>query len=223
MIHAFPIGSRLMLATSQFDFSPKASDRRLEVWLNFRPGTAAGESVRQFEMPAEPLQTVQDMTGGRWDAFQTGSQDFNCRNAVGIMAATDGAVFKDKDEGIVMGGGVAFRRGTPDQTDQFVRVSGHVSTLVAEGAAVSVLLALAPQDQPLTILTDSANVMYAMQHCSRRELQRDFSNHTEAEADSVFGTEPGCPHSADTLGQSEVSHFGGAERESRQACNCGTF
>ena len=179
LIHKFPKGSRLMLAKAQFDFNPRASALQLEVWTNFVLSRDATESIRQFQMPAEPLQTLQDMTGGRWEAFQSGSQDFKYRNSDGIVAATDGAVFKDKDEGIVMGGGVAFRRDTPNQTDQFVRVNGHVSTLVAEGAAVSVLLAIAPVDQPLTILTDSANVMFAMQHCSRKELQRDFSNHTD--------------------------------------------
>ena len=36
------------------------------------------------------------------------------------------------------------------------------------------------KDTPLTILTDSANLMYVMEHCSRKERWKDFSNHPDA-------------------------------------------
>jgi ribonuclease HI len=52
---------------------------------------------------------------------------------------------------------------------------------VAEGTAARVLLDMVPVDKPLVIFTDSANIMYAMQHCSRRERWKDFSNHADAQ------------------------------------------
>jgi hypothetical protein len=42
-------------------------------------------------MPGEPLKTLQDMSGGRWESFHAGSQDFAYRNVAGIVAATDGS------------------------------------------------------------------------------------------------------------------------------------
>ena len=80
-----------------------------------------------------------------------------------------------------MGGGIAFRAGDCDLADEQVRIHRHVSTLVAEGAAACVLLAMVPKTAPLVIFTDSANIMFAMQHCSRREAWRDFSGHADAE------------------------------------------
>ncbi len=95
------------------------------------------------------------------------------------MAATDGSVVDDPDEGMCMGAGIAFREGGHALQDTLLRVSGHVTTFVAEGAAASFLLGMVPADVPLTILTDSANIMFTMQHCSRLEKWRDFSNHPD--------------------------------------------
>ena len=78
-----------------------------------------------------------------------------------------------------MGGGVAYFPGSHKLQDTGVHVCGQASSLVAEGAAAHVLLQTAPKSQQLTILTDSANVMFAMQHCSQRELWRDFSHHSQ--------------------------------------------
>lgn len=76
-----------------------------------------------------------------------------------------------------MSGGVAFADGDHDLTDTGIHVEGPISSFVAEGAAMLVLLQMVPTDQPLTVLTDSANVMWALQHCSRLELFKDFSKH----------------------------------------------
>ena len=62
-----------------------------------------------------------------------------------------------------------------------MRVHWHVTSFVAEGAAACVLLGMVRPEEPLTILTDSANVMFAAQHCTRQEKWKDFSNHTDTE------------------------------------------
>jgi hypothetical protein len=85
-----------------------------------------------------------------------------------------------------MGGGVAYRAGNHWCSDKCVLVRGHISSLVAEGAAALCLLTNTPLNTSLTILTDSANVMYAMQHCSRRELWRDLSRHPEEQLISAL-------------------------------------
>ena len=97
------------------------------------------------------------------------------------MAATDGAVRKYGKEGVLMSGGVAYRPGPHGLADTGLHVGGPISSLVAEGAAVLYLMEAAPPEEPLTILTDSANVMWAMQHCSRKERVADFSRHPNQE------------------------------------------
>ena len=130
-------------------------------------------------MPSDPLQAIYDMAGGHWQDFHFGSQDFKYRQAEGVVAATDGSVIKDEDEGICLGGGVAFQEGPHGLSDIYVRAYGRPSSFVAEGAAAAVLLSAVLTDVPLTILTDSANVMFAMQHCLRKDYCRDFSRHQE--------------------------------------------
>ena len=178
----FPVGTPIMLSANQFDLTPKASVRVLEVWVN-RYARMMGDmaSLGQIPVPVEPLLIVHNMTGGRWEHFHRGSQDYRYREFDGVVAATDGSVVHDPDEGLCMGGGVAFREGNHGLEDEQVRVFGHVTSFVAEGAAAAVLLGMVPEDVPLVILTDSANIMFAMQHCSRKEMWRDFSEHTDVE------------------------------------------
>jgi ribonuclease HI len=171
-----------MLSANQFDMAPKASTLVLEVWANKAAQLARGTpGIQSYNMPGEPLKALQDMSGGRWESFHAGSQDFVYRNVAGIVAATDGSIVKD-EEGIVrMGGGVAFRAGDHGLSNMCVHARGHISSFVAEGAAALAALQQVPTNADLTILTDSANVMFTMQHCSRKEQWRDFTDHPEAE------------------------------------------
>jgi ribonuclease HI len=182
MMGSFPVGTKILLSSSLWDHTPKASVKVLEVWANVDArNCAAIQRIGNFAMPSNPLLALHSMTGGLWTKFHQESQDFKYRDFDGIVAATDGSVLDDPDEGPCMGGGVAVRAGDHGLVDEHVRVRGHISSLVAEGAAACVLLGMAPLDKPLAILTDSANVMYAMQHCSRREVWKDFSDHADAQ------------------------------------------
>jgi ribonuclease HI len=178
-LRSFPVGTPIMLSANQFDHTPKASARVLEVWANGKARSHNMELLRDFAVSEEPLLAVQEMRGGRWQHFHQGAQDYKYREFEGIVAATDGSVLNDPEEGLCMGGGIAFRAGDHGLSDEYVRVHGHVTSFVAEGAAARVLLGMVPVDRPLVILTDSANIMFAMQHCSRRERWRDFSNHAD--------------------------------------------
>jgi len=178
-VASFPAQTRLMLSTKQFDFHPKASRQVLEVWANSPLRARRGVTcIGSFSMPEDPLQAINSMQAGRWTTFHEGAQDYPYRHVPGILAATDGAVKKYGKEGVLMSGGVAFREGDHNMMNTGVHVVGPISSFVAEGAAMLVLLETAPTDLPLTILTDSANVMWAMQHCSRLERVPDFSMHS---------------------------------------------
>jgi ribonuclease HI len=178
-VASFPAQTRLMLSTDQYDFRPKACSRALEVWANLRAHVRPGVlDISSFTMPDEPLRAINEMHGDRWDYFHLGAQDFTYRQAPGVLAATDGAVKKYGKDGVLMSGGVAYRAGAHGLVDTGLHVNGPISSFVAEGAALLFLLESAPPDEPLTILTDSANVMWAMQHCSRKEKIMDFSTHS---------------------------------------------
>lgn len=166
-----------MLSTTHYDFYPKASRHIVEVWANVPARARKGVAdIGSFAMPEAPLEAINRLVEGRWLSFHEGAQDYPYRHVPGILAATDGAVKKHGKAGVLMSGGVAYRQGDgPENTG--VHVEGPISSFVAEGAALLVLLETAPVHQPLTILTDSANVMWAMQHCSRRERVPDFSKH----------------------------------------------
>ena len=172
-----------MLSSNPVDFKPKASVRVIEIWANSSARKAAVLSdVQAFAMPTEPLKALQEMQGGRWESFHQGSQDFQYRHTPGgIVAATDGSISLGEDGIPLMGGGIAFQGSTHRLQDVCVHTWGHVSSLVAEGGAAQALLCRVDKATPLTILTDSANVMFAMQNCSRREEWRDFTHHPEAE------------------------------------------
>ena len=178
-VASFPAQARLLLSTKPYDFTPKASSQILEVWANdparVRKGVA---DIGSFSMPEAPLEAMNRLHTGRWIQFHQGAQDYPYRHVQGILAATDGAVKKYGDAGVLMSGGVAFRPGGHDLEDTGVHVDGPISSFLAEGAAILVLLQTVPQDQPLTVLTDAANVMWAMQHCSRQERVPDFSTHS---------------------------------------------
>jgi hypothetical protein len=114
------------------------------------------------------------MSGGRWDVFYSGSQDSLYRESAGVVAATDGSVDKDQNEGMCMGAGIAFRVNEHELADSGTLIPGynicgrHLCSFDHYCYNIRVLL---------TILTDSANIMFAMQHCSCCEKWRDFSNH----------------------------------------------
>ena len=181
-VAVFSVGAKLMLSKNQYDFSPKASHRVLEVWANQAANRHRGvPDLGSYAVPTDFLTALYNMKGGRWDSFHEGSQDFKYRTVDSIVAATDGSVVKGSDGSIQMGGGIAFQTGSCDYANMHVHTHGHVSTFVAEGAAIHVLLTEVEHDTPLTILTDSANIMFALQHCSRREAWKNFSDHPDAD------------------------------------------
>jgi hypothetical protein len=48
-------------------------------------------------------------TNHAWQHFHQGAQDYKYRDFEGIVAATDGSVLNDPDEGLCIGGGICDR------------------------------------------------------------------------------------------------------------------
>ena len=177
-VASFPAQKSLMLSTRPQNFNPKASSQVLEVRANNPARARKGVAdIGSFTMPESPLEAIDRLSEARWQQFHESAQDFPHRHVDGVWAATDGAVKKHGKAGVLMSGGVAFREGDHCLDNTGIHVEGPISSFVAEGAALLVLLETVPAFQPLTIMTDSANVMWAMQHCSRRERVPDFSRH----------------------------------------------
>ncbi len=105
------------------------------------------------------------------------------------------------EEGLCMGGGIAFRACDHGLSDEYVCVHWHVTSFVTEW----VPLGIVPVDLPLVILTDSANIMFAMQHCSRRELWLDFSNQADKQLLKELAI-PQAQHTALTVWVKVKSH-----------------
>ena len=84
---------------------------------------------------------------------------------------------------VKLGAALAFRRGDRPEGDIARIVVGGAffkkSSLLAEGGAIQTALETVQLHIPLTILTDSANIMYDMQHRSRNDWWRDFDSHRD--------------------------------------------
>lgn len=76
------------------------------------------------------------------------------------------------------GSAVAFRKS--DGRQGVIReVVGAYTSLAAEGGAILTALQEVSEEEDLTILTDSANMMFILQDCSQRDWWKDFSRHRD--------------------------------------------
>ena len=87
----------------------------------------------------------------------------------GILAASDGSA-----KG-AMGAGAVLRDATGSTTTHVCKVGGHASSFRAEAAAMHQAIIHAPPELPLAILTDSMNVVQALQAWDHAEYMRDMS------------------------------------------------
>jgi ribonuclease HI len=138
------------------------------------------ERLDAAEEGAASLADLQDRAGGRWDSFLSASQEYEHLNAPGTLVATDGSV-RSSGERVITGAGIAFRKGDEPRGDIAREIVGAPTSFAAEGGAVETALDETEVDTPLTIMTDSANIMFALQHCSRNDWWRDFDNHRDRE------------------------------------------
>jgi hypothetical protein len=59
----------IMLSANQFDHTPKASGRVLEVWANVKARSHNMERLKDFAVSEEPLLAVQEMHEGGGNSF----------------------------------------------------------------------------------------------------------------------------------------------------------
>ena len=136
---------------------------------------------------ATSLAHLYECEGGRWTHFRSAAQEFAHLTTTGALVATDGSVqvVEDGNGGkeVKLGAALAFRRGDRPEGDIARIVDGRASfkksSFLAEGGAIQTALETVQPHIPLTILTDSANIMYAMQHRSRNDWWRDFDSHRD--------------------------------------------
>ena len=95
-------------------------------------------------------------------------QDGAYIHAPGVLAACDGSVEAD------MGAAAVVQLLDCTTITDACKVEGDPSSFRAEAAGMHMSLVLAPTDEPLTILTDSMNVVYAMQAFNTLEFARDM-------------------------------------------------
>jgi ribonuclease HI len=182
MLTFFPSGALKMASGKAPILHPAGCKEILEIWAwgetNGAEAQASGPGLDAAEETAASLEDLQDRTGGRWATFLKASQEHRHLGAEGRVVATDGSV-RPSGEDVITGAGVAFRRGDEPKGDIVREIVGAPTSFGAEGGAVETALDETDDATPLTILTDSANIMFALQHCSRNDWWRDFDSHKD--------------------------------------------
>ena len=105
-------------------------------------------------------QTAQDY----WQRRQDGAYI----NTPGVLAACDGSA------DTTMGAAAVLRFEDGSVLTDSCRVDGPPSSFRSEAAGMHMALELAPRDRPLTIMTDSMNVLYAIRAFNTGEFARDM-------------------------------------------------
>ena len=80
-----------------------------------------------------------------------------------------------------MGAGGHWYPKDPQLTPFRVRVEGHPSTLLAEGAAIIRALEDTDLNEPLLIFTDSANMLFHIASCTSHDWWVDLSDHPDTD------------------------------------------
>jgi ribonuclease HI len=188
---SLPKGTALMAHKQHNVMFAAKSQEPLSIWVK---GALTQEDSRvctqilEATSPdaATSLAHLYECEGGRWTHFHSAAQEFAHLNNTGILVATDGSVqvVEDGNGGkeVKLGAALAFRRGDRPEGNIARIVDGaslKKSSFLAEGGAIQTALDTVQPHIPLTILTDSANIMYAMQHRSRNDWWRDFDSHRD--------------------------------------------
>ena len=143
------------------------------------------------------------MDQGRWRDFWRGDQFPSLFTQQGVVVATDGSApsaadaedpeaedgrddeVMEESNGVGGGGegaqhagaGLVFRRQDNRENVCFSVQIHKTSLLAAEGAAITWALNCLPPDQQVTILTDSANMMFLLESGCRHTLFKDRTRH----------------------------------------------
>ena len=95
----------------------------------------------------------------------------------GTLAASDGSVKRDMGAGVVL----QDEHLSQARVTHAVKVGGDPSSFRAEAAALDQALLHAPSDCPLTVFTDSINVIFALKAFRSQEFARDITRQKNAD------------------------------------------
>jgi hypothetical protein len=116
--------------------------------------------------------TIHDDTG-LWPVWHAASQYADYINCDGLLAATDGSASQHGNE---MGGGVVYRY-EDGIRPKAIPIRGIPSSLDAEAGAADVCINDHPLDTPLTILTDSYNLLLLIQSSLNPASTKQLADH----------------------------------------------
>ena len=175
-IHRIPAGTLCELSSKSCQegtYNPAPSKRPWTIWAPRCDHETVAILVDHLTHIKKPRTHHDD--SGLWPIFNGASQYAAYIHTTDVLAATDGSASKD---GVEMGGGVAFRYG--DGESMAIPIRGIPSSLDAEAGAGHLCLELHDDDTPLTILTDSYNLLQLIQNSLTPGTSTSLQDHEHA-------------------------------------------
>ena len=166
------------LAHSNGTLTPIQSQWEIDIWII---GDKSAITTAHLAEPFwdDPYRKIPKLTGTLWDVYCKADQAAPYQSAEGTLAATDGS-FKTQG-GNLAGAGVNYRP-SDNLEDSKERIQCDVSSLVPEIHAVRMALQAAPKDEKLTILTDSATVLWIATALTQTLTWRNLAKHGQIDA-----------------------------------------
>ena len=182
---SLPIGTPAMQpkqAHSSGLLTPTKTTKPLDIWI-IGDATHINTAPLKKAFWTDPYCTLLKLEGPLWDTYRKADQAAGYQNVEGTLAATDGSFQKNagEDGGHLAGAGVTYRP-TDNIPDEKERIQCDVSSLVPEIHAVCMALKTAPKDKKLTILTDSATVMWITIALNQELFWRNLEIHGQIQA-----------------------------------------
>jgi ribonuclease HI len=186
---SLPRGTLCLQATKACEsgqLKPVACKVKVRVWVIGDGDQAAMEDLTQQAFWQDPYGTIPLLRGAWWERFLKHDQAAPYMHVKGVLVATDGSVNMvrsngDGPEEPVAGAGAAFRR-SDGMADMSERVECNQSSLVPEIHGARMAMRATPKDVDLTILTDSAGVLWIADALTRKTFWRDFRDHPQLAA-----------------------------------------
>ena len=156
------------------DVTPSPLTSSYDVWI--APDCVVPEAewdgwLAHAPLPGSYHSRLSQVATDYWEARQDGAY----LQADGILTACDGSAGGD------MGARVVWQDQDGEFTSEACKVFGPPSSFRAEAAAMHLAVDGAPRDLPLTVLTDSMNVLYALRAFNTSEFDRGMRHQRNAD------------------------------------------
>ena len=167
-------------AAANGSMKPIGGPQPIEVWT---VGTVNRANTIKTPFWTTPYDTIPTLNGGYWNTFHAHDQAAPFAQVEGTLAATDGS-FRERagPEGEHLAGGGVTYRDSDKHPDEHERIHCQVSSLVPEIHAAKMAIITADVTTPLTILTDSATLLWIADALTQNLHWRTFENHPQLDA-----------------------------------------